>query len=273
MISDPGSAGSPRHDKIVVLALVVLVSALAWAFTVHQAMRMDEMEAAMWRDMNMSMNDMEPSWMPVDALLMVAMWSAMMAAMMVPGASPMITAFATINRRRRERSAPYVPTAVFLLGYLIAWTGFSTLATTLQYLLQMTGLLTTMMQSTSHYWSAALFFSAGLYQFSPLKETCLTYCRSPDGFILSEWRDGNLGAVIMGLRHGLFCLGCCAGLMVLLFAVAVMDLRWVAALTGMVATEKLLPRPGFWRIAIGVGLLAAGCLTWLWAEGLPHRAS
>jgi len=210
--------------------------------------------------------------MPVDALLMVAMWSAMMAAMMVPGASPMITAFATINRRRRERSAPYVPTAVFLLGYLIAWTGFSTLATTLQYLLQMTGLLTTMMQSTSHYWSAALFFSAGLYQFSPLKETCLTYCRSPDGFILSEWRDGNLGAVIMGLRHGLFCLGCCAGLMVLLFAVAVMDLRWVAALTGMVATEKLLPRPGFWRIAIGVGLLAAGCLTWLWAEGLPHRA-
>jgi len=221
----------------------------------------------------MSMNGMEPSWMPVDALLMVAMWSAMMAAMMVPGASPMITAFATINRRRRERSAPYVPTAVFLLGYLIAWTGFSTLATTLQYLLQMTGLLTTMMQSTSHYWSAALFFSAGLYQFSPLKETCLTYCRSPDGFILSEWRDGNLGAVIMGLRHGLFCLGCCAGLMVLLFAVAVMDLRWVAALTGMVATEKLLPRPGFWRIAIGVGLLAAGCLTWLWAEGLPHRAS
>ena len=273
MISDPGSAGSPRHDKIVVLALVVLVSALAWAFTIHQAMHMDEMEAAMWRDMNMSMNDMEPSWMPVDALLMVAMWSAMMAAMMVPGASPMITAFATINRRRRERSAPYVPTAVFLLGYLIAWTGFSTLATTLQYLLQMTGLLTTMMQSTSHYWSAALFFSAGLYQFSPLKETCLTYCRSPDGFILSEWRDGNLGAVIMGLRHGLFCLGCCAGLMVLLFAVAVMDLRWVAALTGMVTTEKLLPRPRFWRIAIGVGLLAAGCLTWLWAEGLPHRAS
>ena len=120
MTSDPGSATSfPRGDKIVVLALVVLVAAFAWAFTVHQVMRMGEMEAAMWRDMNMSMNDMEPSWTSVDALMMLAMWSAMMAAMMVPGASPMITAFATINRRRRERSAPYVPTAVFLLGYVI----------------------------------------------------------------------------------------------------------------------------------------------------------
>jgi len=263
----------PRHDKVVAAGLVALVAALAWAFTVHQAMRMHEMEAAMWRDMNMSMNGMEPSWTPVDALLMLAMWSAMMAAMMVPGASPMITAFATIHQRRRERGAPYVPTAVFLLGYLIAWIGFSILATILQCLLQLTGLLTTMMQSASHYWSAALFFAAGLYQFSPLKETCLAYCRSPDSFILSEWRDGNLGAVIMGLRHGLFCMGCCVGLMLLLFAVAVMDLRWVAALTGMLTAEKLLPRPGFWRIAIGVGLLAASCLTWFWVGGLAHRAS
>ena len=250
----------------MVVALVVLVATSAWAFMVHQAMRMDEMEAAMWRDMNMSMNGMEPSWTPIDILLLFVMWSAMMAAMMVPGAGPMITAFATINRRRRERSAPYVHTTVFLLGYLIAWAGFSMLATALQWLLQMTGLLTTMMQSASFYWSAALFLAAGLYQFSPLKERCLTYCRSPDGFILSEWRDGKSGAVIMGLRHGLFCMGCCAGLMLLLFAVAVMDLRWVAALTALVTAEKLLPGPVFWRVAIGVGLLAAGltCLAMAW---------
>ena len=164
----------------------------------------------MWRDMNMSMNDMEPSWTAIDALLLFVMWSAMMAAMMVPGASPMVSAFATINRRRRQRSAPYVPTAVFLLGYLIVWAVFSIVATALQWLLQTTGLLTTMMQSTSHYWSAALFLAAGLYQFSPLKERCLAYCRTPDSFILSEWRDGQLGAMVMGLRHGLFCIGCCA---------------------------------------------------------------
>jgi len=257
-----------RHYKVVVVGLVALVATLAGAFTVHQAMLMDGMEAAMWRDMNMSMNGMEPSWTLADALLLLVMWSAMMAAMMVPGASPMIAAFATINRRRRARSALYVPTAVFLLGYLIAWTGFSVLATALQWLLQMSGLLTTMMQSASRYWSAALFFAAGVYQFSPLKERCLTYCRSPDGFILSEWRDGNLGAVVMGLRHGLFCIGCCAGLMLLLFAVAVMDLRWVAALTALVTAEKLLPRPTIWRIAIGVGLLAAGCFTWFGGRGL-----
>jgi len=212
----------------------------------------------MWRDMNMSMNGMEPSWTPVDAALMFIMWSAMMAAMMVPGASPMVAAFATINSRRRERSAPHVPTAIFLLGYLIAWAGFSLLATALQWLLQMTGLLTTMMQSTSYYWSAVLFLAAGLYQFSPLKEMCLAYCRTPDSFILSEWRDGKLGAVVMGLRHGMFCMGCCAALMVLLFAVAVMDLRWVAALTILVTAEKLLPGARYWRIGIGVGLMAAG---------------
>jgi predicted metal-binding membrane protein len=257
MTPDPGATGAlPRLDRLVVAGLLIFVTALAWAFTVHQAALMDEMEAAMWRDMSMSMNGMEPSWTPIDVLLVLAMWSAMMAAMMVPGASPMVAAFATINRRRRERRVPYVPTAVFLAGYLVAWAGFSLVATGLQWLLQATGLLTTMMQSTSYNWSAVLFLAAGLYQFSPLKERCLAYCRTPDGFILTEWRDGRLGGAIMGLRHGLFCMGCCAGLMILLFAVAVMDLRWVAALTVVVTAEKLLPGPRFWRTAIGVGLLA-----------------
>ncbi len=247
----------PRHDRIIVAGLLLLVTVLAWAFTVHQAHMMDQMEAAMWRDMNMSMNGMEPSWTALDAALLFVMWSAMMAAMMVPGASPMVAAFATINRRRRARSAPYVPTAVFLLGYLIVWSVFSLLATALQWLLQAAGLLTTMMQSASYYWSAALFLAAGLYQFSPLKERCLAYCRTPDSFILSEWRDGTLGAVVMGLRHGLFCMGCCGAVMLLLFAVAVMDLRWVAALTTLVTAEKLLPGAKFLRIGIGVGLLSA----------------
>jgi len=251
------SGGLPRLDRIIVAVLLVLVAALAWAFTVHQAILMDEMEAAMWRDMNMSMNGMEPSWNAVDAVMLFVMWSAMMAAMMIPGASPMITAFATINRRRQARAAPYVPTAAFLLGYLIVWAGFSVIATALQWLLQTLGLLTTMMQSSSYYWSAALFGAAGLYQLSPLKEMCLAHCRSPGVFVLSEWRDGGIGAVIMGLRHGLFCMGCCAALMPLLFAVAVMDLRWVSALTVLVTSEKLLPGEKIWRLTIAVGLIAA----------------
>jgi predicted metal-binding membrane protein len=259
MTQDFGAAGRlPRLDRLIVVGLLFLVAAVAWGFTVHQANMMDDMEAAMWRDMNMSMSGMEPSWTAIDALLLFVMWSAMMAAMMVPGASPMVSAFATINRRRRQRSAPYVPTAVFLLGYLLVWAAFSVVATSLQWVLQSTGLLTTMMQSTSNYWSAALFVAAALYQFGPLKEMCLASCRTPDSFILSEWRDGPLGAAVMGLRHGLFCMGCCGALMVLLFAVAVMDLRWVAVLTVLVTAEKLLPGAKFWRLGIGVGLTAIG---------------
>ena len=251
------SAAATRRDRLVVLALVAILAVLAWAFTVHQARVMDAMNAAMWRDMNMSMNGMEPSWAPLDTALVFAMWTAMMAAMMLPGAAPMVGAFAAINRRRRERAAPYVPTAIFIAGYLIVWAVFSLIATAAQWALQKTGLLTTMMQSASYGFSAALLLAAGLYQFSRLKERCLSYCRSPGAFILSEWRDGPAGAIIMGLRHGLFCLGCCAALMALLFAVAVMDLRWLAVLAALVTAEKLLPAAKFWRTAIGGGLLFA----------------
>lgn len=257
------------RDRIVITALLVAVIALAWGYTLHQARLMDKMEADMLRDMAMSMNDMPASWSLLDAAIMLAMWTAMMAAMMVPSASPMIAAFATINRRRRERSDPSVPTAIFLAGYIAAWTAFSLLAVALQWALQKSGLLTTMMQSSSAALSAVLFTAAGLYQFSPLKEMCLAYCRSPQGFILSEWRDGASGAAIMGVRHGLFCTGCCAALMILLFAIAVMDLRWVAALAAIVTVEKLLPGARFWRIAIGAALIAAG----LWFGYVALRAA
>jgi predicted metal-binding membrane protein len=249
---------SARLDRVAVAALLALVVALAWAFTVHQAHVMQDMDAAMQRDMAMSMNDMPPAWSVVDGILVFLMWAAMMAAMMVPGASPMVATFATINRRRRQRSAPYVPTAIFLLGYLAVWSGFALIATAAQWLLQSCGLLTTMMESSSYYFSAALFIAAGLYQFSPFKEMCLAYCRSPESFVLTEWRDGTLGAVIMGVRHGLFCMGCCAALMMLLFAVAVMDLRWVAALTVLVTAEKLLPGGKVLQAVIGIVLILAG---------------
>ena len=254
-----GAEASPRRrEALVALALVAVIALLAWAYTVHQARLMDAMEAAMRREMNMSMNDMTPAWTPFAALLVFVMWAAMMAAMMVPGTAPMVAAFATINRRRRARGTPHVPTALFLGGYLLVWSAVSAVATALHGLLQALGLVTTMAESASHFLSAALFLAAGVYQFTALKQRCLALCRTPDGFILSEWRDGALGAVVMGVRHGLFCLGCCAALMLLLFAVAVMDLRWVAALTALVTAEKLLPGAKYWRLGIGAAALAAG---------------
>ena len=256
-----------RRDRVWVAGLVLVIAALAWIYTIHQARLKQGMDAAMMRDMAMSMNDMPASWTAIDAFLIFLMWTMMMAAMMVPAASPMIAAFAAINRNRRKRRAPDVPTAIFVFGYLLAWSAFALMATALQWTLQSAGLLTTMMQSSSNVLSAVLFIAAGLYQFSPLKQRCLAYCRSPQSFILTEWRDGSLGAAVMGVRHGLFCMGCCVGLMILLFAVAVMDLRWVAVLTALVTVEKLLPVPRFWRMSIGLVLLAIGT----WFAGVSLR--
>ena len=113
-------------------------------------------------------------------------------------------------------------------------------------------------ESVSRTLSGALFLAAGVYQWTPLKDVCLSRCRSPEGFVLTEWRDGHAGAVVMGLRHGLFCVGCCWALMLLLFAVAVMNLLWVAALTALVMAEKLLPGGRILRHVIGAGLVVAG---------------
>ena len=166
-----------RRDRIVAVVLLVVIVALAWGVTLHQAWRIQEMEIAMRRDMQMSMNGMQPLWTRLETAIVFTMWTAMMAAMLLPGAIPMIAAFATINRRRRQRGAPYVPTAIFLAGFLAVWAGFSELATALQWLLQKAELLTTMMQSESRYFSAALFILAGVYQFTLLKQRGLDSCR------------------------------------------------------------------------------------------------
>lgn len=248
-------AALQTRDKVVVGAGLFVLALLAWAYTVQQAREMVHMDHAAMR---------APGWSLTDAVMLLAMWGVMMVAMMTPAVAPMVTAFATINRRRHERAAPYVATTVFVTGYVLAWSSFSVLATLVQLVLHSLGWLDAMMEQTSGKLAAALFLVAGLYQWSSLKEVCITRCRSTDGFILSEWRDGIAGAVIMGLRHGLFCIGCCGLLMLLLFAGSVMDLRWIAGLTIVVMIEKLLPRPDLWRRLIGLALLAAAGWLALW---------
>jgi predicted metal-binding membrane protein len=179
--------------------------------------------------------------------------------MMVPSATPMAMTFAAVNRRRKERSAPYVPVAVFLLGYVIVWTAFSALATAAQFWLTSTRLLSMSMASASPLFAGGLLIGVGLFQWTPWKQRCLTHCAGPLQFLLTAWRDGWSGALRMGLQHGLFCLGCCLAVMALLFVAGVMNLLWVAVLSLFVLAEKLAPkyvsRPG------GALMLAAG--TWL----------
>lgn len=237
-------------ERFVIGFGVVTVCCLAWVFMASQAGTMADMSG-------LNGSQYATEWRFVNFVAVYFMWVVMMVAMMVPAASPMVGAFATINRRRRDAGNTYVGTVVFLLGYLFAWSLFSIVATGMHWALEFAGWLTPMMESSSRIVSSVLFGLAGLYQWTQLKDICLTRCRTPTAFILTEWRDGAVGAVIMGLRHGLFCVGCCAALMGLLFAVAVMDLRWVAVVTGLVTIEKLMPWPDLWRNLIGFGLLIA----------------
>jgi predicted metal-binding membrane protein len=186
------------------------------------------------------------------------MWAVMMVAMMLPSAAPMILLVASLQRRRRERASPAAPTAVFAAGYLLVWALFSAVAASTQWLLHQAALLSPAMASTSPILGGLLLITAGLYQWLPLKSACLSHCRSPIGFLGSEWREGSAGALVMGARHGLFCLGCCWALMTLLFVGGVMHLPWVAAIAGLVLVEKVV-RGGPWigRLA-GLGLIGWG---------------
>jgi predicted metal-binding membrane protein len=234
-----------RRDRAVVLAGVVAISALAWAYTVYLAQGSSNMD--------MTMAQLQ-SWSVADFGLMFIMWAVMMTAMMVPSAAPMVLLFATLNRRRREQQRPYVSTGVFLSGYVLIWCGFAAAATLANWGLHVNSLLSSMMGgSTSAYLGGALLMMAGIFQWSTLKSVCLTRCRSPLSFLMSDWREGTGGALRMGVRHGTYCVGCCWVLMGLLFVLGVMNLLWIAVLAGFVLLEKAVA--GGRQVSRGTGVL------------------
>jgi predicted metal-binding membrane protein len=246
-----------RRDRIIVLAGLISVAALAWAYTVYLAHDMGNMHMGM--GMGMAMPKMQ-SWSLMDFVSMFLMWAVMMVAMMVPTAAPMILIFANVNRKRQEQERPYVPTAVFLSGYLLVWIGFSVLATLAQWGLHEAALLSPMMVSTSPILGGILLLAAGIFQWTPLKYACLKHCRSPLSFLMTDWREGYRGALIMGLKHGSYCTGCCWFLMALLFVAGVMNLLWVATITAFVLVEKAVPRGDLVGRIAGVALCIAGLI-------------
>jgi predicted metal-binding membrane protein len=200
----------------------------------------------------MAMPAMRMHWSAGYFALMAVMWAIMMAAMMLPSAAPMILLHASIYRRRVPQAALRT-SALFILGYLAIWIFFSLAAAALQWALATAALLSPMMQTTNSSLAAALFIAAGVYQWTPLKQSCLRRCRSPLDFVMAYWREGAWGSFTMGLRHGAFCLGCCWLLMLLLFAGGLMNLAWIAGLALFVLVEKL-SRVGHW-IGYAAGLL------------------
>jgi predicted metal-binding membrane protein len=184
------------------------------------------------------------------------MWFVMMVGMMVPSVVPTVLLFDRVARRAAPGSI-LGRTAPFVAGYLLVWCGFSVAATALQVELIAAGWIDAMGVAARPWFTAALLAGVGLYQWLPAKRACLDHCRSPVQFLVEAYRPGASGALLMGLRHGLYCLGCCWALMLLLFVGGVMNLLWVAAIAAVVFVEKLLARGEWLRRAIGVVALAA----------------
>ena len=239
-----------KRDRAVVVAGAAGVTVLAWGYLVYLAKSMSGMGSGM------AMAQLQ-SWTAADFGFMFLMWWIMMIGMMVPTAAPMILLFATVNRRRREQEGPYVPTAVFLSGYLLVWGGFAAVATVGNWALHVNSLMSSMMgESTSAYLGGGLLIAAGVFQWSRLKYVCLSHCRSPMSFLMSDWKEGPRGALKMGLRHGTYCVGCCWVLMALLFVLGVMNLVWIATLAAFVLLEKVVPAGQ--RLSKVTGLLLVG---------------
>lgn len=238
----------PRRERLVISGCLATLVVVAWAYLFHSKVTMADMD----------MPGMVMPWDAMSIIVLFVMWAMMMVAMMVPSAAPMILAFVTLNHRRQTTARPLVPVGVFLTGYLVVWTAFSAAATLAQFGLHEAAMLSPKMAITSPVLSGVLLIAAGVFQWTPLKRACLKGCRSPLTFLMSEWREGSAGALVMGLRHGCYCLGCCWILMALLFVSGVMNLVWVAVIALFVMVEKILKRGDAVGYVTGVAMVAAG---------------
>ncbi len=248
-----------HRERWIIGAALLAVAAAAWAYMIHEARGMNL--SGVCRCLGMPMGGgVAGDWSVGSLLPLFLMWAGMMVAMMLPSATPMILTFAAVSRNRRRQQRPYVPVSVFVAGYVVTWSAFSAVAAIAQWILHRQGLLSPAMASTSAWLGGMLLLAAGVFQFTPLKRTCLTHCRAPFEFIMTRWREGGRGAFRMGVEHGVFCSGCCWALMSLLFVAGVMNILWIAALSLLVGLEKLLPR-GIWlSAATGLILTAWGAL-------------
>jgi predicted metal-binding membrane protein len=194
--------------------------------------------------------------------LVAGMWGAMTLAMMLPSAAPMILTYAEIADTAARKDEAVVSPFVIAAGYTVVWLGFAAVATVAQLALTRAALLDASLASASSLFSGAIFIGAGVYQFSALKHACLTQCRNPFQFFFSNWATTPRGVFKLGLRQGLYCLGCCWAMMLVMFAVGVMNIVWMAALGILMTVEKIGSGKRFSHavgaVLIGVGLVFVG---------------
>ncbi|EDQ05738.1 hypothetical protein DSM14862_02722 [Sulfitobacter indolifex] len=238
-----------HRDQVLVAIGLATVTLLSWGYLLTGAgMEMPAMSAPM-------QTAQASGWSPAQTGLMFIMWWVMMVAMMLPSAAPMILLFSSVAKRASRRAS----TSFFVSGYILVWGGFSVVATLMQWQLTQIGLLDGM-RANSQMLAGLLLLVAGIYQLTPAKSACLKHCQSPLQFVTGHWRPGPRGALLMGLQHGGYCLGCCWALMALLFVGGVMNLAWIGALAAYVLIEKAIPQ---WRYTGAVSaslLITAGAV-------------
>lgn len=235
----------PARERLLLLAALGVLTALAWAYLLHHGSAMSSME--------MHARD------GLDFGMIFAMWIVMMLAMMLPSVAPTVLVHAAVSQRLAHPRESRWRSAAFVGGYALSWSAFSVAAAGLQVWLERLALLSPAMVDGSPVLGGLVVAGAGAYQLTPAKDVCLRHCRTPLQFVAERWRAGVGGALRMGAWHGLYCIGCCGALMVLLFVVGVMNLGWVALIAVFVLLEKIAfagTRAG--RFASGLALVAAG---------------
>jgi predicted metal-binding membrane protein len=259
-MNEPALLKVLRHDRLLVITAIVAVTVLAWAYIVSLA-GVAFVPSSSMEDMP-GMDMAEPAfqaWNASHFVFMFAMWSVMMLGMMLPSVTPTVLIYARVARQAFAQGKPLASTTWFVGGYLSAWFGFSLFATIAQWSLESTLLLTSAGKANVVL-GAIVLILAGLYQWSSLKNHCLSQCQSPLLFIQRHggFERSFRGSFKLGARHGLYCVGCCWSLMCLLFVAGIMNLLWIAGLAVLVLMEKLIPvRPWLSRL-IGIGLIVSG---------------
>jgi len=267
-----------RRERVIVAASLTTLTLLAWIYILWlvREMQMQPMDAGTMAmpDMDMSggmgngpasmmLNPALHAWSGSDFLFMLVMWVVMMIGMMLPSAAPMILLYARVGRQSAKEGKPLAATGFFAGGYLLAWAAFSLVATLAQWALEQTLLITPMMASASTVFTGFVLIAAGLFQWTRIKNACLTHCQNPIAFIQHHggFRRDPLGSLTIGFRHGIYCVGCCWALMALLFVGGVMNPLWIAGIAIYVLAEKLLPAMRWLPRVTGAILITAG--TWL----------
>jgi predicted metal-binding membrane protein len=255
-------------------AALLLTAALAWIGVVWEARRMEEVAAMMaMPGMGGMASPTSGSGMvavsPMGAVMFVASWGVMMAAMMLPSAAPMIALYRTVSRSLSRPGQQTVPTSIFAATYLVVWALFGVPVYLGSVAIDSLVVNVPAAGRSLAYALALILIAAGAYQFTALKRVCLKQCQTPLMFLMARWRSGYGATVRLGLAHAAYCVGCCWALMVVLVAAGAMSLPWVLLIAVVVFVEKLLPRGEWVPRLIGGALVLLGVMVGLIPDLMP----